>query len=208
MTKPNLDAAYALQTPEDNRKLYADWAESYDTGFAQDMAYDLPRHVATALNEVYDGRGPILDVGAGTGLLAAYISDAADRDIDALDISNEMLAIAAGKGVYRKTIEADLTRALDIPDTTYRAVVSSGTFTHGHIGPDALDELLRIAGSGAIFVLSINAEHFEARGFTAKFAALAPMITEMSHKMVPIYGAGQAAAHQDDQAFINVFRKR
>ena len=28
----NLEAAYDLETPEDNIKLYADWADTYDTG--------------------------------------------------------------------------------------------------------------------------------------------------------------------------------
>ena len=37
--KPNLDAAYALQSPSENRLLYAEWAESYDHDFAKNMGY-------------------------------------------------------------------------------------------------------------------------------------------------------------------------
>ena len=87
-------------------------------------------------------------------------------------------------------------------------MVSAGTFTHGHVGPDALDELLRVARKGAVFVLSINAAHFEARGFAAKFAALEPVIDRVEHRVVNIYGPGAEAAHQDDQAHIAVFWKR
>lgn len=206
--EPSLDAAYALETPEDNRRLYADWATTYDESFADRMGYQLPRMVALVLAEVMHGAGPVLDVGAGTGLVAQNMVMREALGVDALDLSPDMLAVAAAKGLYRKTIEADLTGVLDIPDGTYGAVVSSGTFTHGHVGPDALDELLRVARTGAVFVLSINAEHFEARGFAAKFAELEPVIANVDHRIVDIYGEGAEAQHQSDQAHIAVFTKR
>ncbi|QFT58069.1 biotin biosynthesis protein BioC [Sulfitobacter sp. THAF37] len=208
MTDPDLDKAYALQTPDDNRKLYADWAASYDSGFAADMDYQLPRLVALVLAEIYQGAGPVLDLGAGTGLVADHMLMRGTFDIDALDISPQMLETAAAKGHYRQTIAADLTKPLDIADATYDAVVSAGTFTHGHVGPDALDEVIRIARPGALFVLTINAEHFEARGFAAKFRALAPMVAELEHREVNIYGSKAAAPHRDDRAQIAIFRKR
>ena len=31
--EPDLDSAYALETPDDNRQLYRAWAESYDADF-------------------------------------------------------------------------------------------------------------------------------------------------------------------------------
>ena len=37
--KPNLDAAYALQTPTENRLLYAKWAETYDNDFAENLGW-------------------------------------------------------------------------------------------------------------------------------------------------------------------------
>lgn len=206
MPDPDLTAAYALETPEDNRKLYADWAGTYDAGFASDMAYDLPRHVAEALLEAFEGEGPVLDVGAGTGLLAAHLPKGR-YVIDGLDISAEMLAVAAQKGMYRQTIVADLTQRLDLADEPYAAVVSSGTFTHGHVGPEALDHLLRVARQGAVFALSINAQHFAARGFAAKFEALEGQIKDLRLMDVAIYGAGADPVHQEDRALIAVFRK-
>lgn len=206
--KPSLDAAYALETPDDNRRLYADWATTYDSGFAEDMDYRLPQMVALVLAEVFKGPGPILDVGAGTGLVAQHFPMKGVFDMDALDISPDMLAVAADKGFYRDTIEGDLTAILDIADQTYGAIVSSGTFTHGHVGPEALDELLRIARRDAVFVLSINAEHFEARGFSRKFARLEPLIKNVEHRIVDIYGAAADPAHRNDKAHIAVFSKR
>lgn len=204
--KPSLDAAYALETPDDNRALYADWASSYDSGFARDMDYQLPYHVA-GLFLASGAKGPVLDVGAGTGLVGEAIAAHAGYDVDALDLSAEMLAVAASKGVYRATIEGDLTARLPIEDSTYASVISSGTFTHGHVGPDALDELLRVAASGAQFVLSINAEHWDARGFAAKFDELEPHIDAFEVVTVPIYGESAPEDHRDDKGHIAVFRK-
>ena len=69
---PDLEAAYALQTPDDNRRLYAEWATTYDDEFAVDMDYMLPLHVAEAFASV-GGQGPVIDLGAGTGLLGAAL---------------------------------------------------------------------------------------------------------------------------------------
>ena len=207
-TPPDLNAAYGLKTPDENRKLYADWAQSYDDGFAKDNDYHLPQIVALIFAEVGGGAGPVLDVGAGTGLLAQHIPLRGALEIDALDISRDMLEVAAAKGIYRTIIEADLTAPLDLADATYGAVISSGTFTHGHVGPDALDELLRVARAGAVFVLAINAAHFEARGFAAKFAALEPQIGSVEHRVVNIYGTKAVPEHRDDTAHIAIFRKR
>lgn len=205
--KPDLDKAYALETPEDNLALYADWATTYDTGFAIDMDYRLPQIVAEILTE-HKPQGPILDVGAGTGLVAQAFPARGSVEMHALDISPEMLAVAMNKGRYARAIQADLTLPLQLKSDTYGAVVSSGTFTHGHVGPVAMDGLLRVARSGAVFVLAINAEHFEARGFTEKFADLETDIEGLVLHEVAIYGAGADAAHRDDTAQIAIFRKR
>ena len=204
--KLDLDRAYALETPDDSRALYADWAQTYDSDFAKSMDYRLPQIVAEILAE-FSPQGPVLDVGAGTGLVGQYLSRGSSTEIHALDISPQMLAVAMGKGVYARSIEADLTQELALPEGMYGAVVSSGTFTHGHVGADAIDKLLGVAKAGARFVLAVNAEHFEARGFAAKFVELKPGIECFELREVAIYGDGADAAHVNDTAQIAVFRK-
>lgn len=205
--KPDLDKAYALETPEDILALYADWATTYDTGFAIDMDYRLPQVVAMILAE-QTPQGPVLDVGAGTGLVAQAFPFSSSIEMHALDISPEMLAVAMNKGLYARAIQADLTLQLALEAETYGAVVSSGTFTHGHVGPVALDGLLQVAKAGAVFVLAINAKHFEARGFAGKFDELEAEIQGLELREVAIYGAGTDLAHRDDTALIAIFRKR
>ena len=203
---PDVDAAYALETPEDSRKLYAGWADSYDSGFAVENDYIL--HIETALAFVSaGGTGPVLDVGAGTGLCGAVLAKHGVGPIDATDISAEMLNVAMGKDIYRDAVEADLTQGLPLPKNSYAGVISSGTFTTGHVGPDQIDPLLTVARTGAQFALSINAQHYDSAGFAAKFRALEPYITDLMLKDVPIYGPKASSAHKDDRAFVALFRK-
>ncbi|GHD98777.1 methyltransferase [Defluviimonas sp. 20V17] len=197
--KPDLGAAYVLKTPEDSKRLYRDWAESYDADFARAHDYRLPQATADAFA---DGRGagPVLDVGAGTGLLGAAPAKRGIGPIDGLDISEEMLEAARRKGAYRALSPADPTKPLPIARENYAGITSSGTFTHGHVGPEALDGLIAVAAPGALFALSINAGVYAARGFDAKFDTLGDMIAGLELLDVPIYGDSGAADHAGDRA--------
>lgn len=203
---PDLEAAYALKTPEDSRSLYGEWAASYDSGFVAQNDYILHVETARAFFEA-GGSGPVLDVGAGTGLCGAVLAQLGVGPIDATDISGEMLAMAMRKDIYRDAIEADLTQGLPVPVASYAGVISSGTFTTGHIGPDGIDALLPVARAGGQCALSINAQHYESAGFATKFAALEPKITGLSLKDVPIYGPKATGPHKNNRAYIALFRK-
>lgn len=206
MTKDDLDAAYSLQTPDDNQRHYDDWAGSYDSDFVISHDYRLPERVAAVFA---DGApvGPVLDVGAGTGLVGVALAQAGVGPVDGTDISEGMLRAAEAKGVYRRLFWGDLTDRLDVADGTYQGVVSAGTFTTGHVGPDALDEVLRIAAPGARLAISINGEHWEAAGFRTKFDALAGQITGLELRPVRYYGDAATHAHKDDEGLIAVFAK-
>ena len=203
---PDLKAAYALETPEDSRRLYAEWAGDYDAGFAAREDYQLHIHTARAFVAA-GGQCPVLDVGAGTGLCGAVLADLGVGPIDATDISAEMLDVAMRKDIYRDAIVADLNHGIPVPHDSYAGIVSSGTFTTGHVGPDALDPLMRVARRGALFALSINARHYAGTGFAEKFDDLGDLITRLRLIETRIYGDLAAGAHKDDTAPIALFEK-
>ncbi|WP_457649227.1 class I SAM-dependent DNA methyltransferase [Profundibacter sp.] len=207
-SKPDRDAAYALKTPEDSIELYREWAKTYDQDFAKANDYRNPQLIAELFAKRCDGDTPILDVGAGTGLVGQALAVHGLAPVDALDISPDMLAVAQSKGCYRDTIHADLTRQVGIADSVYGGVISVGTFTHGHVGPEAIDELLRVARPGALFALGINAGFYEADGFAEKFASLKDRID--GFEIVETYGYGkQAEAElQQTRSSVALFRKR
>lgn len=199
-----LDGAYALETPEDSVSLYRDWAATYDESFAASHGYVGPREVARIFRRE-GAPGPALDIGAGTGLVAAELLGVT---LDAIDISREMLDAAGVKGLYRERICADLTGPLALPDAAYRGLVSMGTFTHGHVGPVCLPELMRIAAPGALFVLGINALAFDKAGFGSAFAGLVAdgAITAIGFERIPIY-ENASHEHADDKGLVAVFRR-
>lgn len=202
-----LENAYKLATPEDNRRYYDAFAESYDADFAAALGYHYPKAVAAIYRAHATGADvPIADIGCGTGMVAAALG-VARGDIDGVDISDAMLAQAAGKGLYRATIRADLTGPLDALGNGYGAVVSAGTFTSGHLGPEPLAGLLRIARPGALFVIGVNRVFFEAAGFGPVLERLQARgeIAAMQVIETAIYdGAGHA--HSADKANVLCFR--
>ncbi|MEM8729657.1 MAG: class I SAM-dependent methyltransferase [Pseudomonadota bacterium] len=203
---PNVDAAYALKTPQDSRDLYARWASDYDTDFAVSQAYQLPDETIAAFVAA-GGRGPVLDIGAGTGLCGTVLATAGVGPVDGIDISPQMLEVARDKNVYRDLFEADLYAGVPLPDGGYGGVVSAGTFTNGHVGPEVIGGILRLAQPDAVFALAINAQHYDALGFGAALAALEGQIRDLRLPEVRIYGPGATGDHKDDLARIAVFRK-
>lgn len=210
MSEPDLQSALTLNSPEACVALYRAWAESYDVGFAKGMDYLLPAHVAAAFRAA-GGTGPVLDVGAGTGLLAERLREMGqDGPIDAVDFSAEMLAHAAGKAIYRNLTRADITQPIALP-RHYGGIVSSGTFTAGHVGPEALPQLLALALPAAQFALSVNQRVWTARGFDLALAGLQQdgRIAGLHLIEVEVYGASATAidpAHAGDRAQIALFR--
>ena len=106
------------------------------------------------------------------------------------------------KGIYSKCIVGDLTKGLPILDNTYNGIVSSGTFTHGHVGPEALFEITRILSKGGLAVLSVNSKHWHSLGFDnvlemLKETGLVANVTE-----VWIYGDKCEADTKDDTAYL------
>jgi len=119
-----------------------------------------------------------------------------------------MLEIARAKNCYSKIIEADLTKRLLINDNHYGAIVSAGTFTHGHVGPNVLDELLRVTRSGGLFVFTIHYKLFKKAGFDKKFIEIKKNITKPIFHEVDVYGNNPDKGHGSDQVIITVFRKK
>lgn len=203
-----LAAAYALDGPEANRALYARWAHTYETGFIAESRYIYHEQVASVFADRWGTQltpdDVVVDVGCGTGLAGATLRRLVPVAVDGLDISPEMLEQASykrhsGDAVYRRLLPADLTLTIDIDDHTYAGAISVGTFTHGHVGPASLDEVLRIVRPGGHLAIGINAAHFATAGFGPAFEALATVgrISPVQLVDVPIYEG--ADLHDPDQ---------
>ena len=208
-SKKGLKDAYSLKTPQDNINLYKIWASSYDDDFAKKNDFRSPYLISMFFKKYSQSIDtPILDVGAGTGLIGKEMNASNDLELDAIDISPEMLKAAKLKNCYSKIIEADLTKNLNIESDHYGAIVSAGTFTHGHIGPDALNELLRITKPNGLFIITIHSKFFTKSNFEQKFKDIQDLITNPVYHEENAYGNNPDKEHGKDTIFITVFRKK
>lgn len=204
-TAYDLDEAYEINGPDDARRLYGEWAATYDDSFGAAWGYIAPREIAAILRSEISPTSEILDIGAGTGLVAEHLPGLI---VDALDITPEMLRIAETKGLYRRLLLGDLTRGLSVADASYDAIVSCGTFTHGHVGPECFAELLRITRPGAVFACGTIGPVLDGAGFGSALARLTAQgkITPVSWHDIPIY-EGVDHPHKDDRGLVMVFRR-
>jgi predicted TPR repeat methyltransferase len=206
-----LDEAYSVKTPEDNRRLYAKWAATYESSFVDAKQYRYPKAISEVFNEYVprdtDEIARVVDIGCGTGLTGMYLSRLRPHlIIDGLDISPEMLAEANRKkrtddlAVYTHLNECDLTQGVTNKFDSYDALICSGTFTHGHLGPDSLKNVLSLVRSAGWIVIGVNNEHFEGKDFQSELDSLADTkrITQPEILRIDVYEKG--SPHFGDQA--------
>lgn len=165
-----LGAVYRAKSPDEIAALYDGWASTYEA----DMAKAGYRHpaICTALlaRHLTRGSAPLLDAGAGTGLLGEWLGILDYPVIEALDLSEGMLAIAEAKQVYSRLHRLALGGPLPFADASFAGIISAGVFTSGHVGAEGLPELLRICRPGGIVVLTIKVAIWDA-GIAAAIAS-------------------------------------
>jgi len=209
-----LDEAYSVKSPEDNRRLYAKWAATYEVSFVDAKQYRYPKAIAEVFNDVVAPVTRVLDIGTGTGLTGMYLSRLRpELVIDGMDISPEMLAQARskvhddGQAVYRALYERDLTKTVPNENPPYEAIFSSGTFTHGHLGPECIANLLPLLELNGWLIVGVNNEHFESKGFEDVLASLVAdgSIQVPEIRRIDVYEPG--SVHYGDQARVIITRK-
>ena len=97
---PKLKDAYALQSADEIKQLYEVWANTYDAAFVEAEGYQLPREVALTFIGLA-GAGPVLDVGAGTGVVGERLRDAGVSPVDAQTFTNDA---CSGTNIQNGTI--------------------------------------------------------------------------------------------------------
>jgi ubiquinone/menaquinone biosynthesis C-methylase UbiE len=162
-----LGAVYDAKGAADVAALYDKWAASYDAEMAE-AGYQHPQAcVALFARHVMRGAAPVLDAGAGTGLIGQWLQTLGYPEVEALDISGGMLDIARKKNLYSAYHQLALGGPLPFADGAYAGVICAGVFTSGHVGPEGLDELIRICVVGGAVVMTVKGALWE-NGFAAR----------------------------------------
>jgi len=165
--------AYHLESTDEMVDFYRKWAADYDRQMLDQRGYTAPSSIAKILSEqLSDTRASVLDVGCGTGLTCRLLAESGFSQLDGIDLSQEMIEVARERGIYRNLLQGDVNQPLQLETASYDGVVSSGTFTHGHVGPGPLDEIFRVLKPGGILACTVHQDLWQSMGFEDRFAAL------------------------------------
>ena len=156
----------------DLQDVYKDWASAYDYDNDHLLGtVSQPLSVRIFQEYMQDKSVRIIDVGCGTGLVGVELEKSGFINFDGIDISQEMIGIAKQRG-YSKLFIGSLNESLPFESNEYDVAFCVGVFTHGHVGSDRLDELVRIVKSGGIICFTVNEGVYESYGFNSKIQKL------------------------------------
>jgi predicted TPR repeat methyltransferase len=189
-----VDEAYHLEDEASMVEFYRKWARDYDHQMLDELGYTSPSTVASMLIEELDDPGAeIFDVGCGTGLTCVTLAERGYTALDGIDLSPDMVRVAAERGIYRELLVGDVNQPLERDDASYDGVISSGTFTHGHVGPEPMLEIFRILKPGGILACTVHGDLWESMGFDACFEALLDGGTaeQLRLEFLPYYKDGE-----------------
>ena len=146
----------------DLEDLYKVWAESYDRDVVEVIGY-VGHSITTELLLKYldNSKAKILDAGCGTGLVGEILYEKKFNNIVGVDFSQPMLDQALEKNVYQSLGLADLTEKLTFKDKTFDAIICAGTFTCGHVGPEALSEMVRVTKTGGYISFTVRDQEWD-----------------------------------------------
>jgi predicted TPR repeat methyltransferase len=165
--------AYQLDDEADSIEFYKKWADDYDHQMLVKLEYVAPIGIARLLCAFLPNKeSEIFDVGCGTGLTCRFLADNGYQALDGIDLSPDMVRVAREQGIYRDLIVGDVNQIIERHSSIYDAVISSGTFTHGHVGPEPLDELFRVLRTGGILACTVHKDLWTSRGFERKLESL------------------------------------
>ena len=155
MTTTYLDKIYSADSA-DLRPFYAQWAQSYDQEVGEN-GYVTPLRIAEALaRHVKDLSIPILDYGCGTGVSGQAFQEVGFLTIDGVDISAEMLEVAAQKKIYRHLEVFAPETGPNVKLGAYQIIAAVGVIGAGAAPLAVLDKMMALLAPKGLLVFSFN----------------------------------------------------
>lgn len=203
----SLGRVYGARSNRELEAAYDGWAADYD----RDLLTVGYRNIglATGLVERHVARGddPILDAGCGTGQLGVLLKVLGRDDLVGIDLSEGMLHVARGHGVYRELHRMVLGETLAFPDRRFAACVSLGVMTAGHAPPATLDELCRVTRPGGHLIFTLTDPALEQWGFADKLDELnASGCWELVERTPPYHPMPLSKTEGDLISYLFVYR--
>ena len=164
---------YKLKTTDEVMKYYDEWGKKnkYDKDM-EDWNYTGPKETSKIFNKYSSNKDiKIYDAGCGTGLVGVELKKYGFSNFYGADLSQKLLDLVP-KGLYQTLDKVDLNKSINKNDNSYDAVMCVGTFTFGHVKPQALDEFIRITKNKGLICFTINEGIHKEYGFDKKIKQL------------------------------------
>jgi ubiquinone/menaquinone biosynthesis C-methylase UbiE len=158
-------------------KHYKKWSNSYDQDM-KEWGYAYPVQLKKILNKNLKLKKgiKILDAGCGTGYVAEALIELKFKNIIGIDFSRAMLEIAKQKKIYSRLICQSLNETIKLRSNQFELVVCTGVLTSGHVGPNSIQELIRVVKPQGYFVCSIAESIFKKNGFKKEIENLTEIV--------------------------------
>ena len=173
-----LKTVYSETSSSKLNKHYKNWANLYDTDMSS-WGYAYPLQLNKILTNKLRLKKTIkiLDAGCGTGYVAEVLNKLNYKNITGIDFSEEMLAIARSKKIYKKLICQSLNEKIELRSKQFELIICTGVLTSGHVGPSAINELVRLLKPQGFFVCSIAESVYKKNGFEKAIKNLKDLVS-------------------------------
>jgi len=173
-----LKTVYSETSSSKLNKHYKNWANLYDTDMSS-WGYAYPLQLNKILTNKLRLKKTIkiLDAGCGTGYVAEVLNKLNYKNITGIDFSEEMLAIARSKKIYKKLICQSLNEKIELRSKQFELIICTGVLTSGHVGPSAINELVRLLQPQGFFVCSIAESVYKKNGFEKEIKNLKNLVS-------------------------------
>ncbi len=164
--------SWVIRAPdnEELRRRYDLWAQQYDDDVGNIEDYLAPRETVAVAAATFDTSARIMDAGAGTGLVGQAMKKAGFETLVAADYSEEMLKIAASKGIYSEIHCCDFSTETELPAGSFDGFVTCGTTSQ--VPCASLREYARVLRPGGKLVFAAATDAWNDCGYADVFAEL------------------------------------
>ena len=157
-------------TAEEQVEVYSQWASTYDEEMSKHKLTSYKSVTAKAVEFWVEPAGEsaelsVLDAGCGTGILGAYFrtqTALSGLHLTGLDLCPDMLQRAEEKKCYEHLAAGNLKHELPFAANQFDQAISSGVFLPGHVGPEAITNILRVVKPGGMFITTVREAMYEA----------------------------------------------
>lgn len=148
------DAPISASPPAYVSQLFDAYADHYDAHMRHDLDYHVPEQLYAACKH-HDKSGPlaILDLGCGTGLCGEVFRDRA-KTLIGVDLSANMLAVAATKGCYTQLIHCDIESYLATQTCVFDLVLAADVLVYFGDLAALFTGVSRVLKVGGLFVFT------------------------------------------------------